>query len=66
VHAATARRDYAAALEALAALRPLVDRFFDDVMVNDPDAALRRNRLSLLAELRALFTGIADLSCLPG
>ena len=66
VHAATVRRDYAAALETLATLRPLVDRFFDDVMVNDPDAALRRNRLSLLAELRALFTGIADLSCLPG
>ena len=66
VPAAIAQRDYAGALGALAALRGAVDRFFDDVMVNDPDAALRTNRLSLLAELRALFGGIADLSRLPG
>ena len=40
--------------------------FFDRVLVNDPDAALRSNRLALLGELRALFCGIADLSRLPG
>jgi glycyl-tRNA synthetase beta chain len=57
---------YAAALSALAALRAPVDAFFDGVMVMDPDAALRANRLALLGTLRELFTGIADLSRLPG
>ena len=66
VEAALARRDYAAAFAALAALRPAIDAFFDTVLVNDSDAALRENRLALLAELRALFTRIADLSRLPG
>jgi glycyl-tRNA synthetase beta chain len=66
VRAAIARRDYAGALGELATLKPEVDQFFDAVMVNDPDAALRNNRLALLAELRGLFTGIADLSRLPG
>ena len=66
VEATLARRDYAAAFAALAALRPAIDAFFDSVLVNDSDAALRNNRLGLLAELRALFTRIADLSRLPG
>ncbi len=66
VEAALARRDYAAAFTALAALRPVIDAFFDAVLVNDSDTALRDNRLALLAELRALFTRIADLSRLPG
>jgi glycyl-tRNA synthetase beta chain len=66
VQAATERRDYAEALNRLAALRPAVDAFFDQVLVNDPDAALRGNRLALLRTLRGLFAGIADLSCLPG
>ncbi len=64
--AALARRDYAAALELLATLRPKVDAFFDQVLVNDSDAALRGNRFALLGSLRALFTRIADLSRLPG
>lgn len=59
-------RSYAEALDRLAALRASVDGFFDSVLVNDPDAALRRNRLALLAQLRSLFAGIADLSRLPG
>jgi glycyl-tRNA synthetase beta chain len=59
-------RAYAAAFEQLAALRPEVDAFFDRVLVNDPDPALRDNRFALLRELAALFGGIADLSCLPG
>ena len=58
--------DYATALGLLAHTRPAVDAFFDDVMVMDPDLALRANRLALLTRLRALFTGIADLSRLPG
>jgi len=66
VAAAVTARDYAHALELLARLAPAVDAFFDRVLVNDPDPALRNNRLALLAELRALFAGIADLSRLPG
>jgi glycyl-tRNA synthetase beta chain len=58
--------EYSAALNSLAALRAPVDAFFDDVMVMDPDAALRANRLALLGTLRELFAGIADLSRLPG
>ena len=56
------RRDYVAALARLAALRDPVDRFFDDVMVMAEDETLRRNRLALLAGLRELFLGIADIS----
>jgi glycyl-tRNA synthetase beta chain len=43
-----------------------VDSFFDQVLVMDENPQLRGNRLSLLAQLRGLFTGIADLSRLPG
>jgi glycyl-tRNA synthetase beta chain len=66
VERALGRRDYAAALARLATLRPAVDAFFDGVMVNADDPALRRNRLALLAGVRQLFTRIADLSLLPG
>jgi glycyl-tRNA synthetase beta chain len=66
VAATVGARDYARALDLLAQLAPAVDAFFDRVLVNDPDPALRNNRLALLAELRALFSGIADLSRLPG
>jgi glycyl-tRNA synthetase beta chain len=61
-----AARDYAGALDTLAGLRPQVDAFFDRVLVNDPDAALRANRLALLGALRALFMRVADFSRLPG
>ncbi|HEX5360376.1 MAG TPA: glycine--tRNA ligase subunit beta, partial [Fluviicoccus sp.] len=54
--------DYTAALAKLASLRDVVDRFFTEVMVNAEDAAVRRNRLTLLANLRALFLAIADIS----
>jgi len=57
-----ARRAYREALENLAGLRPVVDTFFDEVLVMDPDEAVRRNRLALLARLRGLFMGIADVS----
>jgi glycyl-tRNA synthetase beta chain len=66
VAAATARREYAAALGQLAQLRPAVDGFFDEVMVNAEDSKLRANRLALLSGLRGLFGGVADLSRLPG
>ena len=55
-------RDYTRALQALAALRGPVDRFFDDVMVMADDDAVRSNRLALLAGLRALFLDVADIS----
>ncbi len=66
VTAALWARDYDGALSRLAGLRPQIDAFFDDVMVNDPDPDLRRNRLALVARVRELFGGVADLSRLPG
>jgi len=66
VAAATAQHEYAGALGRLAQLRPAVDAFFDQVMVMDENPQLRANRLSLLAQLRGLFAGVADLSRLPG
>jgi len=66
VDAAIASGHYSEAFMHLALLRPEVDAFFDSVLVNDPDPALRDNRLALLAGLRGLFTRIADLSLLPG
>ncbi|MBU3673157.1 MAG: glycine--tRNA ligase subunit beta [Sinobacteraceae bacterium] len=59
-------RRYDAALTTLASLRPVIDAFFNDVMVNDPDPALRANRLALVSRVRELFSGVADLSRLPG
>jgi len=50
------------ALKAIAALRPSVDLFFDKVLVNAPDEALRRNRLALLSSLLTEFSAIADFS----
>ncbi len=54
--------DYTAALRALAALKAPVDAFFDTVMVNADDPALRANRLALLARLQAAMNQVADLS----
>jgi glycyl-tRNA synthetase beta chain len=53
---------YREALEVIAELRPTVDRFFDDVLVMADEDELRKNRLSLLAELLREFTTIADFS----
>jgi glycyl-tRNA synthetase beta chain len=54
--------DYSASLQALAVLKAPVDAFFDAVMVNAEDAALRANRLGLLATLHAAMNRVADLS----
>ncbi|MCU1312636.1 MAG: glycyl-tRNA synthetase, beta subunit [Acidobacteriaceae bacterium] len=62
VEALAAQRSYAEALERIATLRPVVDAFFDKVMVMAPDEALRRNRLSLIAEVQRRFSSIADFS----
>lgn len=53
---------YQPALEAIATLRPAVDRFFDKVMVNVPDERIRHNRLALLHSLLTEFSTIADFS----
>jgi glycyl-tRNA synthetase beta chain len=65
LHAVKARQ-YARGLEMLSTLRPQIDTFFDKVLVNDPDPALRNNRVALLAEVRTLFCHVADMSRLPG
>lgn len=54
--------DYEPALRSLVALKPEVDRFFNDVMVMVDDAKLKANRLALLARLHRLFTSVADIS----
>lgn len=66
VTADIAARRYDEALAKLAGLRPSIDAFFNDVMVNDPDAGLRANRLALVSRVRNLFAGVADFSKLPG
>jgi glycyl-tRNA synthetase beta chain len=58
------RGEYRSALERLAQLRQSVDNFFDQVMVMADDEALKLNRLALLARLRRLFLGVADISLL--
>lgn len=54
--------DYAAAFQVMADLRPVVDAFFDAVMVMAEDAAVRQTRLALLDAVVGLMDGIADLS----
>ena len=59
-----AARQYREALERLAHLRGPVDAFFEAVLVNAEDASVRANRYALLARLRGLFLGVADISAL--
>lgn len=56
------QRTYAAALTLIATLRPVVDTFFDKVMVLDPDEKVRRAHLGLIDEVLRNFSGIADFS----
>jgi glycyl-tRNA synthetase beta chain len=58
------QRQYSATLNRLAALREPVDAFFDQVLVNAEDERIRANRYALLARLRGLFLGVADISLL--
>lgn len=55
-------QDYATALRAMASMRPAVDRFFDKVLVMEPDPGIRSNRLNLLYAFDALFRRVADIS----
>ena len=59
-----AKGDYTAVLDKLANLRAPVDSFFDNVMVNAEDPALRQNRLAILNTLQDLFLQVADISVL--
>ncbi len=60
--AAVAKEDFAAAMSAMAKLRPPVDAFFDKVRVNDDDPKVRENRLKLLNEIRSATRAVADFS----
>ncbi len=64
--AAVAREDFAAAMSAMAKLRPVVDAFFEKVTVNVDDKALRENRLKLLSEIREATRAVADFSRIEG
>jgi glycyl-tRNA synthetase beta chain len=61
-----AQEDFAGAMRALSALRQPVDTFFDKVLVNDEDLAVRANRLALLARIRAATGQVADFSKIAG
>ncbi|MCG8535203.1 MAG: hypothetical protein MI808_08915, partial [Pseudomonadales bacterium] len=54
--------DYPSRLQSLAALKEPIDAFFDKVMVNVDDEAVKNNRLALLNQLHQLFLDIADIA----
>jgi len=60
------REDFTGAMAAVAKLRGPVDKFFDDVKVNDEDAGIRKNRLKLLSQIRTSLEGVADFSKIEG
>jgi glycyl-tRNA synthetase beta chain len=64
--AALAQENFAAAMSAMAKLRPAVDAFFDKVTVNAEDKALRANRLRLLSQIREATRAVADFSRIEG
>jgi glycyl-tRNA synthetase beta chain len=63
---AVAKEDFAAAMSAMAKLRPVVDAFFEHVKVNDDDPKVRENRLKLLNEIRSATRAVADFSKIEG
>ena len=64
VESSVASGEYQAALDKLAGLKDVVNKFFDNVMINAEDPKLKNNRLALITKLRNLFLGIADISLL--
>jgi glycyl-tRNA synthetase beta chain len=62
----TAAREYLGALRRIAALKPVVDMFFEEVLVIGPDEALTQNRFALLKTVADLFARIADFTKIPG
>lgn len=63
---ASKREDFQSAMAALSKLRAPVDKFFEDVLVNDEDAAIRANRLALLKAIREATGTVADFSKISG
>jgi glycyl-tRNA synthetase beta chain len=63
---AIAKEDFAAAMAAIAKLRPAVDAFFDKVTVNADDPELRENRLRLLNQLPVALAAVADFAKIEG
>jgi glycyl-tRNA synthetase beta chain len=61
-----ASENFQGAMAALASLRPYLDAFFEHVTVNDPRPDIRRNRLRLLARVRAAMHLAADFSKIEG
>jgi glycyl-tRNA synthetase beta chain len=55
---------YAESLETLAKLQPVIDRYFDDVLVMDENQDVRKNRIATVAAMRSLFLTVADISML--
>jgi len=66
VTAALADENFTAAMAHMATLRPPLDAFFEAIQVNAEDAALRQNRLRLLARLRDVMNSVADFSKIDG
>jgi glycyl-tRNA synthetase beta chain len=64
--AAVTAEDFEGAMAALASLRGPIDRFFEDVTVNDPDAGKRIARLGMLSRVRAAVQAVADFSKIEG
>ena len=64
--AAVAEERFTDAMAALASLRAPIDAFFEGVMVNDPDEAVRAYRLGLLARFTGAVHGVADFSKIEG
>ncbi|MBV0913980.1 glycine--tRNA ligase subunit beta [Rhodobacteraceae bacterium ASV31] len=63
---AMASEDFAAAMQAMAALRQPIDAFFDAVQINAENEILRRNRLNLLSRIRTICLSVADLTRIEG
>lgn len=63
---AVSKKEYRSAMEALSQLRAPVDKFFEDVLVNDEDNAIRANRLALLKAIREATGTVADFSKISG
>lgn len=62
VEKAIAARDFTAAITVIAEVRPVVDAFFDAVMVMDPDPAVRANRVALVGWVHRIFSPLADFT----
>ncbi|HSQ34843.1 MAG TPA: hypothetical protein VLQ89_02520, partial [Candidatus Binatia bacterium] len=58
------KKNYLLASSAILEMKPIIDRFFDKILVMDENEALRKNRIALLQRLDELLSGVADFSLL--